>query len=134
MNPLGGWFACAGRPCAPDASARGHQGPRPVRDALLDVARRETTRRRARGQARVHDGAFVRTVRWNRACTARGRRGSEGPARARVQRSDDTSILFRDANFEITKLPKVSIHLKFSKNKSCRGAIDLQLSKGRHMF
>jgi hypothetical protein len=71
----------------------------------------------------------MRTVRRNRACTARGRRDSEGPARARVQQCDDTSILFRDTDFKITKLPKVSTHLKFSKNKSCRGVIDLQLSQ-----
>jgi hypothetical protein len=87
-----GWSACSGRPCAPSASVRGHQGPRPVRDAFLDAARRETARRRARSQARVHDDAFVRTVRRNRACTAHGRRGSEGPARARIQQCDDTSI------------------------------------------
>jgi hypothetical protein len=109
------------------ASACGHQGPRPIRDALLDEARRETARRRARAQARVHGDAFVRTVRWNRACTTRGRRGSESLARALVQRCDDMSIIFRDTDFEITKLQKVLTHLKISKNKSGRGTIDLQL-------
>jgi hypothetical protein len=36
---------------------------------------------------------------------------------------------FREPAFEITKLQKVSTNLKISKNKSCRGPIDLQLSQ-----
>jgi hypothetical protein len=36
---------------------------------------------------------------------------------------------FRDPVFEITKLQKVSTYSKISKNKSCRGVIDLQLSQ-----
>jgi hypothetical protein len=38
-------------------------------------------------------------------------------------------ILFRLTGFENTKLQKVPTKLKFSKNKSCSGAIDLQLSQ-----
>jgi hypothetical protein len=124
---VAGLHAQGGSACS--ASARGHQGPRPVRDTLLDAACRETARQRARGQVRVHGDAFVRIVRRNRACKARGRRSSESPARALVQWCDDTSILFRDTDFEIMKLQKVSTHLKISKNKICREAIDLQLSQ-----
>jgi hypothetical protein len=36
---------------------------------------------------------------------------------------------FRSAFFQIAKLQKVSTNLKISKNKSCRGALDLQLSQ-----
>jgi hypothetical protein len=42
---------------------------------------------------------------------------------------------FRSAFFQIAKLQKLSTNLKISKNKSCRGAIDLQLSqKGNICF
>jgi hypothetical protein len=40
-----------------------------------------------------------------------------------------TQINFAIQFFEITKLQKLSTNLKNSKNKSCRGAIDLQLSQ-----
>jgi hypothetical protein len=36
---------------------------------------------------------------------------------------------FRDSVFEFTKLQKVPTNFKISKNKSCRGALDLQLSQ-----
>jgi hypothetical protein len=70
---------------------------------------------------------YSRLTEIHRQHTTRGRRGSESPACALVQRCDDTSILFRDTDFEITELQKVLTHLKISKNKSCRGTIDLQL-------
>jgi hypothetical protein len=38
-------------------------------------------------------------------------------------------VLFRLSLFEIAKLQKSSTNSKISKNKSCRGAIDLQLSQ-----
>jgi hypothetical protein len=38
-------------------------------------------------------------------------------------------VLFHLRRFENAKLPKMATKLKISKNKSCRGAIDLQLSQ-----
>jgi hypothetical protein len=57
---------------------------------------------------------------------------------ARPQRAHDTrgavtalvaALLFHLSVFANAKLEKVTINLKISKNKSCRGAIDLQLSQ-----
>jgi hypothetical protein len=56
-------------------------------------------------------------TRWHRACP--------GCATALRHRP----FLFRGPAFEITKLQKLSTNLKISKNKSCKGAIDLQLSQ-----
>jgi hypothetical protein len=52
-------------------------------------------------------------------------RKKETPLRPRRHRP----FQFRDSIFEITKLQKVSTYSKISKNKSCRGVIDLQLSQ-----
>jgi hypothetical protein len=40
-----------------------------------------------------------------------------------------SQVLFRLSLFEIAKLEKVTTNLKISKNKCCRGTIDLQLSQ-----
>jgi hypothetical protein len=48
-------------------------------------------------------------------------------ARAGAASMSPDPILFRDSLFEIIKLQKVSSYSKISKNKICRGAIDLQL-------
>jgi hypothetical protein len=63
-------------------------------------------------------------------------RGQHVAARSRrardalgAQRRRPSLVLFRLSLFEIVKLQKLSTNLKISKNKSCRGAIDLQLSQ-----
>jgi hypothetical protein len=56
---------------------------------------------------------------------ARGARDAAWGLRRRRQ----SLVLFRLSLFEIAKLQKLSTNLKISKNKSCRGAIDLQLSQ-----
>jgi hypothetical protein len=50
------------------------------------------------------------------------------------RRRRPSQVLFRLSLFEIAKLQKSSTNSKISTNKSCRGAIDLQLYKGWHMF
>jgi hypothetical protein len=60
----------------------------------------------------------------------RGR--AEGRARARsraCRRRRRVPVLFHLRRFENAKLPKVATKLKITKNKSCRGDIDLQLSQ-----
>jgi hypothetical protein len=57
----------------------------------------------------------------------RERGGSDAPGTAAM--SPSPIFLFREAVFKIVKLQKVSTNLKISKYKSCRGAIDLQLSQ-----
>jgi hypothetical protein len=59
----------------------------------------------------------------------RGRRGQTTRVRGRGVASAQRLFQFREPVFKITKLQKVSTNLKISKNKSCRGSIDLQLSQ-----
>jgi hypothetical protein len=57
-------------------------------------------------------------------------RKKEASARTRALRlRRRRPFQFRDPVFKITKLEKVSTNLKNSKIKSCKGAIDLQLSQ-----
>jgi hypothetical protein len=59
----------------------------------------------------------------------RGRRGQTARARGRGVTGAQRLFQFREPVFKITKLQKVSTNLKISENKSCRRAIDLQLSQ-----
>jgi hypothetical protein len=59
----------------------------------------------------------------------RGRRGQTARARGRGVAGAQRLFQFRETVFKITKLQKVSTNLKISENKSCRRAIDLQLSQ-----
>jgi hypothetical protein len=52
-----------------------------------------------------------------------------GPHALARRRRRPSQVLFRLSLFEIAKLEKVTTNLKISKNKSCRGTIDLQLSQ-----
>jgi hypothetical protein len=50
--------------------------------------------------------------------------------RSEARHSDvGDSNQFRNSVFEYTKLQKVSTNFQIARNKSCRGAIDLQLSQ-----
>jgi hypothetical protein len=59
----------------------------------------------------------------------RGWRGQTARARGRGVAGAQRLFQFREPVFKITKLQKVSTNLKISENKSCRRAIDLQLSQ-----
>jgi hypothetical protein len=59
----------------------------------------------------------------------RGRHGQTARARRRGVTDARRLFQFREPVFKFSKLQKVSTNLKISKNKSCRGAIDLQLSQ-----
>jgi hypothetical protein len=79
-----------------------------------------------RGRVWVHSGDVGASLRRNRACAARGRRcpGARTTLWSATQRRRRLNSVF-----EITKLQKASTNFKISKNKSCRGALDLQLSQ-----
>jgi hypothetical protein len=57
------------------------------------------------------------------------KREAEGPQGVRSTTTLPAHFLFHLRIFENAKLEKVTTNLKISKNKSCRGAIDLQLSQ-----
>jgi hypothetical protein len=67
------------------------------------------------------------SVHRTRVWSPRGRDAADARAGAAALRR--RPFLFRGPALEITKLQKLSTNLKISKNKSCRGAIDLQLSQ-----
>jgi hypothetical protein len=62
-------------------------------------------------------------------CVAKPKRRRARDAAWELRRRRPSPVLFRLCLLEIAKLQKLSTNLKISKNKSCRGAIDLQLSR-----
>jgi hypothetical protein len=91
---------------------------------------RGKARRRAHGLGVVHSDDFDVSVHRHNARKPRGRRGLDACAtRWARRRRRQSPVLFRLSLFEIAKLQKLSTNLKISKNKSCRGAINLQLSQ-----
>jgi hypothetical protein len=90
----------------------------------------EGTRHRAHDDALVHNDAYGISVHRHNAGKPRGRCGPDARAtRWARRRRRPSQVLFRLSLFEIAKLQKVPTNLKISKNRSCRGAIDLQLSQ-----
>jgi hypothetical protein len=78
----------------------------------------------------VHSDDFDVSVHRNSERKPRGWRGPDAlMTRWARRRCRPSPVLFRLSPFEIAKLEKVSSNLKISENKSCRGAIVLQLSQ-----
>jgi hypothetical protein len=96
--------------------------------ACMGVAYGEMVRRRVWIRAQVQGDVLVTTVHRDRE-RCHVDTTTRTCARASATSMSPDPILFRDSVFKIMKLQKVSSYLKISKNKSCRGAIDLQLSQ-----
>jgi hypothetical protein len=92
--------------------------------------KRGMARRRAHGYGVVYSDDFDVSIHRHNAGKLHGRRGPDVRAtRWARRRCRQSPVLFRLSLFEIARLQKLWTKLKFSKNKSCRGAIDLQLSQ-----
>jgi hypothetical protein len=104
--------------------------------ALRRVAGRGVHGRGAQAQGRgggptevqVHRGDAEASVRRRNRRATRGRRGN-GAALWSARRRRSAVFLFHLPVFEIAKLQKSSTKLKISQKQSCRGAVDLQLSR-----
>jgi hypothetical protein len=81
---------------------------------------------RTPGLPRRVQGLYAGVCEARRVARRRWRASERSGARPRRRRRHNS---FRDPVFEFTKLQKVPTYLKISKNKICRGAIDLQLSQ-----
>jgi hypothetical protein len=96
-----------------------------LRRGVRQTARVETPRRHA-----VHSGGIQASVLRRYTRVTHGRRNPDARATCwALRRRRPSPVLFRLSLFEIAKLQKSSTNLKISKNKGCRGAIDLQLSQ-----
>jgi hypothetical protein len=109
------------------APARGQQDPRPL-DSFLGSAYSESARRTAHGRDLVHNGGTEASVHRR---LRRTTRGSEKRRRARsgAELATSSSIPISRSRFRNYKTPKSVTYSKISKTKSCRGAIDLQISQ-----
>jgi hypothetical protein len=117
-----------------DASAwaLGHAARGPVRRSLwLGRGARATEGGGGTSvEARVHNDNFTASVHQSKAGKPRGRCSPNARETRCVRwQRRPSQVLFCLSLFEIVKLQKLSTNSKISKNKSCRGAKDLQLSQ-----
>jgi hypothetical protein len=103
----------------------GQRDPAHRRGARVRRAEGPTSGHRFTTEVPGHLYAGGRLIR----CVAKPERRRACDAAWELRRRRPSPVLFRLSVFEIAKLQKLSTNLKISKNKSCRGVIDLQLSQ-----